>query len=67
MVCFILAVLLPVPVVVKLLLIAAALVLPWLGVVGANAGPSLERRASTDALLERPARIAIEPGRDIDA
>ena len=65
--CFILAVALPVPLWAKLVLIAAAFILPWLGVVAANAGPSMERRRST-ALVERPevVRIALEPGRDVD-
>jgi hypothetical protein len=67
LVCFLLAVSLPVPVWAKLALIAGALVLPWLGVVAANAGPSLDRRAMPESLVERPVRIAIEPGRDVDA
>jgi threonine/homoserine/homoserine lactone efflux protein len=66
--CFILAVALPVPLWAKLVLIAGAFVLPWLGVVAANAGPAVERTRTT-ALVERPAvvRIALEPGRDVDA
>ena len=67
LVCFLLAVALPVPVWGKLALIAGALVLPWLGVVAANAGPALERRPRPDSLVERPVRIALEPGRDVDA
>jgi hypothetical protein len=68
LVCFLLAVALPVPVWAKLVLIAGALVLPWLGVVAANAGPSVDRTRTT-ALVDRPAvvRIALEPGRDVDA
>jgi hypothetical protein len=66
--CFVLAVALPVPLWAKLVLIGGAFILPWLGVVAANAGPSIERERST-ALVERPeiVRIALEPGRDVDA
>ena len=67
LVCFLLAVSLPVPVWAKLALIAGALVLPWMGVVAANAGPSLDRRSRPESLVERPVRIALEPGRDVDA
>jgi hypothetical protein len=70
LVCFILAVALPVPVWAKLVLIAGALVLPWLGVVAANGGPALDRRRVPEALVDRPVgpiRIALEPGRDVDA
>jgi hypothetical protein len=66
LVCFLLAVSLPVPVWAKLALIAGALVLPWMGVVAANAGPALDRRQRSEALVERPTRIALEPGRDVD-
>lgn len=68
LVSFVLAVLLPVPLGVKLALIAAALVLPWMGVVGANGGPRIERGPRPTALMDRtdPVRIAVEPGRDID-
>jgi hypothetical protein len=67
LVCFLLAVALPVPLWAKLVLITAAFVLPWLGVVAANAGPALDRRERPDALVDRPVRIALEPGRDLDA
>jgi len=65
--CFILAVSLPVPLWARLVLIVGAFVLPWMGVVAANAGPALDRRRP-DALVERPevVRIALEPGRDVD-
>jgi Flp pilus assembly protein TadB len=43
--CFILAVVLPVPLPVKLILIAAAAILPWMGVVAANAGPKRQAPA----------------------
>ena len=67
-VCFVLAVVLPVPICLKLVLIGAALVLPWMGVVGANGGPTVERGPRPTTLVDRtePVRIAIEPGRDID-
>lgn len=43
MVSFLLAVFLPVPLWVKLVLIAAAFTLPWMGVIAANAGPTVQR------------------------
>ena len=66
--CFVLAVALPVPLGVRLALVVGAFVLPWLGVVSANAGPSVERRTRPTTLIERadPVRIALEPGRDVD-
>ena len=66
--CFLLAVALPVPLGVKLVLITGAFVLPWMGVVAANGGPTREPVTRPDALIERaaPVRIALEPGRDID-
>ena len=64
--CFLLAVALPVPIWAKLLFIFGAFTLPWLGVMAANAGPAIDR-TTPDALVERPVRIALEPGRDIDA
>ncbi len=68
--CFVLAVVLPVPLWAKLLLIVGAFTLPWFGVMAANAGPALPRRAERTAIVERqtaePLRIALEPGRTID-
>ena len=69
-ICVVLAAFLPVPVEWKGVLIAGAVVLPWFGVVMANAGPTVGRARRT-ALVDRPAqpepvRIAIEPGRVID-
>jgi hypothetical protein len=69
-VCVVLAAFLPVPVEWKGVLIAGAVVLPWFGVVMANAGPTVGRARKT-ALVDRPVevqplRIAIEPGRVID-
>ena len=68
LVCFLLAVALPVPLPAKLVLIVGAFVLPWVGVVTANGGPKREPLVRPDALIERtePVRIALEPGRDID-
>jgi hypothetical protein len=68
LVCFVLAVLLPVPLGVKLVLVAAALVLPWMGVVTANGGPKVERGPRPSSLIDRTdtVRIPLEPGRDID-
>ena len=66
--CFLLAVFLPVPLWARLVLIVAAFVLPWIGVVNANGGPAREHRERPVALLDRtePVRIALEPGRDVD-
>ncbi len=73
--CVILAVVLPVSMPVKLVLFTGAVWLPWFGVVAANAGPTISRKRSSaivdgrlaEAFPEEPARIAIEPGRVIDA
>jgi hypothetical protein len=71
MLCVVLAVALPVPVFWKGAFIAGAVALPWFGVVMANAGPTAKRKGERNALLERPSdepvRIAIEPGRVVDA
>ena len=77
--CVVLGVALPVPVVFRLLLFVGAVLLPWLGVVMANAGPVVTRERRT-ALVEKglegtlpsgeqapPLRLAIEPGRVVDA
>lgn len=64
--CFVLAVALPVPLGLKLALIVGALVLPWVGVVSANGGPTVEKRERPTALVDRPVRIELEPGRDVD-
>lgn len=64
--CFVLAVALPVPLGAKLALIVGAFVLPWVGVVSANGGPSRESRPRPTALIDRPVRIELEPGRDVD-
>jgi hypothetical protein len=69
--CFVLAVALPVPLGVKLVLIVAAFTLPWMGVVAANAGPVVQRTKGPSAMMAaagRPERLqgAREPGRTID-
>lgn len=71
--CVILGVALPVPIWAKLLLFVGAVVLPWVGVVAANAGPTVSRQKKTaiaTGLTETdhktPERLAIEPGRVID-
>ena len=73
-VCVILGVALPVPVIFRLLLFVGAVCLPWFGVVMANAGPTISRSRPSaiadglrDALPEQPERLAIEPGRVVDA
>ncbi len=69
-VCVVLAALLPVSPVFKGLLVAGAVLLPWFGVVMANAGPTVQRARPTAMVarppVEQPLRIAIEPGRVID-
>jgi hypothetical protein len=64
--CFVLAVALPVPLGVRLALVVGAFVLPWIGVVSANGGPAVDKRPRPTALVDRPVRIALEPGRDVD-
>ncbi len=74
LVCVIAAVALPVPMWAKLLFIVGAVALPWLGVVAANAGPTVQRSRETairTGLAEtlpsdEPVRLAIEPGRVVD-
>jgi hypothetical protein len=66
-VCFLLAVALPVPLGAKLLLVLGALVLPWMGVVAANGGPSRTRARET-AMVDRvePVRLQLDPGTVVD-
>jgi hypothetical protein len=69
-VCVVLAAALPVALAWKGALLAGAVLLPWFGVVMANAGPTVGRKRRT-ALVGRPVepeplRTAIEPGRVID-
>ena len=69
--CVVLATALPVPVVWKIVFILGAVALPWFGVVMANAGPTVSRKAKTHRytapVVTQPVRTAIEPGRVIDA
>lgn len=70
--CVLLGVFVPAPVPVKLLLFSGAVFLPWFGVVMANAGPVVEKQGKTAVVargsLEEPVqRIALEPGRVVDA
>lgn len=69
--CVLLAVLLPVGLWWKAAFIAGSVVLPWLGVVAANAGPTRSRAARltpVDPALPatEPLRVQIEPGRVVD-
>jgi hypothetical protein len=68
-VCVLLAVLLPVAPHWKIGFIIGSVVLPWFGVVAANAGPSLDRTRAAAAVPpgDGPPLLAIEPGRVIDA
>ena len=68
--CVVLATLLPVALAWKGVLILGAVALPWFGVVMANAGPTVRRKGHTnmvDRQVEQPLRIAIEPGRVVEA
>jgi hypothetical protein len=69
-VCVLLAVLLPVEPRWKIGFIALSVVLPWFGVVAANAGPTVERDRRT-AVVTRAEPLdgtaALEAGRVIDA
>lgn len=71
--CVLLGVALPIPIWAKLLFFVGAVVLPWMGVVAANAGPTIGRAKETaiatglaQTVDEPPERLAIEPGRVID-
>lgn len=67
--CFVLAVILPVPLWAKLVLIGGAFALPWFGVVSANAGPTRQRtreQAPGVTPLGPVATQALGPGRTID-
>lgn len=71
-VCVVAAVLLPVVLWLKLVLMLGALVLPWLGVVAANAGPARQRTRPTaltghpEPEVLAPTRLALDPSRTID-
>jgi len=59
--CFILAVALPLPVWAKFVLIVGAVVLPWLAVTAANAGPVRKTGEAPSFDPGRPAAAPIEP------
>ena len=72
--CFVLAVVLPVPMAVKLLMLLAALIIPLMGVVAANGGPVVNRKQRANAMVARQevipeavTRFSIDPGRVVDA
>jgi hypothetical protein len=66
--CVLLAVLLPIAPHWKIGFIVGSVVLPWFGVIAANAGPSVDRtRVAAIPVADVPVRLAIEPGRVIDA
>jgi len=66
-VCFLLAVMLPVPMWARLLLILAAFTLPWIGVITANAGPMVHKPRTTAAVAPVVrAPVALDPSRVID-
>ena len=67
-VCFVLAVTLPVPLWATLLLVVGAFALPWLGVVAANAGPTVQRRRSLPLVEPLPTTptARLEPSRVVD-
>jgi hypothetical protein len=69
--CFLLAVVLPIPIWGKLIFIVGAFALPWMGVVTANGGPSKQVDRRPHGMIDReevlePVRFQIEPGRVID-
>lgn len=70
-VCVVLATTLPVALAWKGLFVLGAVALPWFGVVMANAGPTVSRRKKSNLVAkpveEQPLRLAIAPGRVIDA
>jgi hypothetical protein len=68
--CVLLAVLLPVEPVWKIGFIVGSVVLPWFGVVAANAGPAVDRTRATALVVDQVEPLpmtALPPGRVIDA
>ena len=51
--CFVLSVLLPIPLWAKMVLITASFILPWMGVMAANAGPTMQRPKGNNSVVER--------------
>lgn len=70
-ICVVAATLAPVPLVWKGVFMFGAVALPWFGVVMANAGPTVSRSKKSNLVAKpvaaQPLRVAIEPGRVIDA
>lgn len=69
-VCLLFAATVPAGILVRGALLVGAIVLPYFGVVMANAGPSRERRPLprlADPAVEHPERLAISPHRVIDS
>lgn len=67
--CFVLAVTLPVPLWAKLLLIVGAFALPWIGVVAANGGPTVQRAKDRSAMVDHSdgaGPLVLDPHRTID-
>jgi hypothetical protein len=66
--CFVLAVALPVPLWAKLVLIVGAFALPWIGVVAANGGPTVQRTKGRSAMVEHndAGPLVLDPHRTID-
>ena len=66
--CLLLAATLPVPLLWKGAFIVGACVLPYFGVVMANAGPTRDRRRPrlSERAVEQPVRLEIAPGRVVD-
>lgn len=60
--CLLLATFLPVSGLVRLILVAGAVALPWIAVIVANGGPS--QPTANPSLLDPPAYRALESGRD---
>ena len=66
--CLLLAATLPVALWAKGVFILGAAVLPYFGVVMANAGPSRDKKAPINQhAVEQPVRLQIQPGRVVDA
>ena len=65
--CFVLSVLLPIPLWAKMVLITASFVLPWMGVMAANAGPAIVRHKGPSSIVERSETpFVLDPQRTID-
>jgi hypothetical protein len=65
---FVLAVTLPIPLWAKMVLITASFVLPWMGVMAANAGPTLQPAKGRNSVVERveATPFVLDPKRTID-